>query len=86
VKGECVSYDRAHGFGFVISTENPDMPNFFVHCSFIEGRKPLRFLRVGQQVEFTPAAVDTDRPQAHNVKKFPITVAIQRSAAPGTRP
>lgn len=83
MKGTCISYDRARGFGFIVSTDNPDLPNFFCHYSDIDAAKQMRFLRVGQTVEFEPADIETPRPQAHDVKKFPTAIAVQRGAAPG---
>jgi cold shock CspA family protein len=82
VKGVVLKYDRIAGYGFVASTDNPDLPDFFVHLSFIEApTKGQRFLRVGQGVEFEPFDIE-GRPQALHVKKFPTTIAVQRGDAP----
>lgn len=85
MKGEVLKYDRATGWGFIASTDDPDLPDFFVHASYIEApTKGQRFLRVGQTVEFEPFDIE-GRPQAHHVKKFPTVIALQRAAAPEDR-
>ena len=80
--GMVSKYDRVVGYGFLIPEDptNPDAPDFFVHCSNIEGPKHQRFLRVGQLVEFDGIDADT-RPQAIDVRKIPTTVARRVSDA-----
>jgi cold shock CspA family protein len=76
--GMVSKYDRVVGYGFLIPEDptNPDAPDFFVHCSNIQGPKHQRFLRLGQIVEFDPIDVES-RPQAVNVRKIPTTIARQ---------
>jgi cold shock CspA family protein len=76
--GVVASYDRRVGWGFIIPDDG-DLPDFFVHYSFIQADKFQRFLRVGQKVEFDPTDVD-GKPQARNVRKLPTLIAHQTSA------
>lgn len=76
--GICVKFDRVGRWGFITS-EDVTLPDVFVHATEIVGTKAQRFLVVGQKVEFEPCDDGTDRPIAKNVRKFPFTIAIQRS-------
>jgi len=77
--GTVVHYNRLASYGF-ITPDDPTLPDHFVCATFINADKPRRFLIVGQRVEFDPVATDTAKPQAHNVRVIPTTIAIQRSA------
>jgi cold shock CspA family protein len=80
MQGTVVRYDRTKGFGF-ITPADPSLPDFFVHVSdVVAANKHLRFLVVGQPVEFDPTAIDT-KPKATNVRRLPMTVARQVSEA-----
>lgn len=80
MRGIVLRYDRLKAHGFIISTEDETLPDMFVCPSFILKEKHCRFLLAGQAVEFDPAGVGTDRPQAHNVRFIPpITIARQVS-------
>jgi cold shock CspA family protein len=75
--GTVTKFDRIKGYGFIVS-DDPALPDFFVIPKFIDCDRHHRFLVRGQRVEFDPVDVDT-KPQAHNVRVVPITIAIQRS-------
>jgi len=76
--GTVTRYDRLAAYGFIVP-DNPTLPDFFTCPKFIQATKPHRFLVPGQRVEFDPVNVDTDRPQAHNVRVTPTAISIQRS-------
>jgi cold shock CspA family protein len=84
--GTVTRYDRLAAYGFIVP-DDPTLPDFFTCPKFIQAPKPHRFLVPGQRVEFDPVNMDTDRPQARNVRVIPSTVAIQRSSpVSGGRP
>jgi cold shock CspA family protein len=76
--GVVANYDRKVGWGFIIP-DDPELPDFFVHYTFIQADKFQRFLRVGQKVEFDPFD-ERGKPQARNVRKLSTQIAIQSSA------
>jgi cold shock CspA family protein len=81
MNGICVKYDRVGRWGF-ITPSDVTLPDHFVHASAITGPKSQHFLCVGQKVEFDSTGLDTEHPTALNVRKFPFTIAFQRSAPP----
>ena len=83
--GTCVKYDRIGRWGF-IAPDDLTLPDHFVHASDIVGPKSQHFLVVGQRVEFDASSDDADRPTAKNVRKFPLTIAVQRSYTPTVTP
>jgi cold shock CspA family protein len=78
--GICVKFDRVGRWGF-ITPSDITLPDHFVHASAITGPKSQHFLCVGQKVEFDSVGLDTDRPTAINVRKFPFVIAIQRGGS-----
>jgi cold shock CspA family protein len=76
--GTCVQFRRQDGWGFIRPDNDPDLPDFFVHHSWIEAEKFQQWLRVGQRVEFEPIDIDI-KPQARNVRKLPTLIARQVS-------
>jgi cold shock CspA family protein len=74
--GVVIKYDRLAAYGFILP-DDPTLPDFFVCPKFIDADKPRRFLVVGQRVEFTPVDTETAKPQAHNVRVLPMTIARQ---------
>ena len=82
--GQCLKFDRSRGFGFLISAEDPTLPDIFVHHSNIQHTQTWnrRFLLPGFKVEFDLEFEngEEDRPLAKNVRVIPpLTVARQRS-------
>jgi cold shock CspA family protein len=76
--GTCVKFDRIGRWGFITPLDET-LPDHFVHASDILGPKSQHFLCVGQRVEFDSTDIDTNHPTAKNVRKFPPTIAVQRS-------
>lgn len=75
--GTVLQYDRIRAYGFIVSDEE-DTPDFFVCPAFIQKEKHRKYLIHGQRVEFDPVGIDTDKPQAQNVRLVsPITIARQ---------
>jgi len=75
--GTVIKYDRVSAYGFIVS-DDPTLPDFFVCPKFIDRDRHHRFLVPGQRVEFDPVDLDT-KPQAHNVRVVPVTIAWQVS-------
>jgi len=73
-----INYSRRVGWGF-IRPDDPDLPDIFVHWSWIQAEKFQQWLRVGQRVEFDPVDIDI-KPQAKNVRKIPTLIARQSSS------
>lgn len=88
--GKCLKFDRAKGFGFLVSTEDPTLPDVFVHFSNIEYNETWkrRFLLPGMKVQFDleDRTIDSAGEEKLNAKHVrvipPITIAIQRSMQP----
>jgi cold shock CspA family protein len=85
--GKCLKFDRAKGFGFVVSTDDPTLPDIFVHFSDIERDQVWnrRFLLPGMMVRFDLESDATDADQERLAAKHlhvipPILIAVQRSA------
>jgi cold shock CspA family protein len=79
--GTVTRYSRQVGWGFIRPDNDPDLPDlpdFFVHHSWIQAEKFQQWLRVGQRVEFDPVDIDNAR-QAKNVRKLPTLIARQVS-------
>ena|ERR1700693_2439302 len=76
MRGICVRFDRVQRYGFLAPSDET-LPDHFVLARDILGPKSQHFLFVGQPVEFDSVDADIDRPTAKNVRKFPITVAVQ---------
>jgi len=89
--GQCARFDRARGFGFIIPTDDPTLPDIFVHFSAIEHNEVWRrrFLLPGMRVQFDiePEESNPDRFRATHVRVVaPVTIAVQRSLPkPGRR-
>src|SRR5579862_2337866 len=81
--GKVIKYDRIAGYGFIVSDQQDDLPDFFVLPKFIEADRHHRFLVPGWRVEFEPFDID-GKPQAHHVRVISKTIAIQRGAAPSS--
>ncbi|HXA78735.1 MAG TPA: cold shock domain-containing protein [Candidatus Acidoferrales bacterium] len=77
--GTVVHYDRIAAYGFIVPDDST-LPDYFTCAKFLKADKPRRFLIVGQRVEFDPVDTDTSKPQAHNVRVIPVTIARQTSA------
>ncbi|MBZ5662396.1 MAG: cold shock domain-containing protein [Acidobacteriia bacterium] len=54
MRGTCIKFDRARGFGFILPTDDPTLPDCFVHFSDIEHTPAWRrrFLMPGMWVQF----------------------------------
>jgi cold shock CspA family protein len=91
--GTCIKFDRSKGYGFLLPTDDPTLPDVFCHFSVIEPttlwrrRFLLPGLRIQFDVEFDAADIGHERPRAKNVRVIPpVVIAIQRSApTPGER-
>jgi cold shock CspA family protein len=88
MQGTCIRFDRARGFGFIVSSDDPTLPDIFYFYNDIEHNDHWRrrFLLPGIRVQFDaepePTENDPDRLRAKHVKVIPpITIAIQRSPA-----
>ena len=89
MRGSCLQFDRAKGYGFLLPnpSDDPTLPDVFCHFSAIQPspvwkrRFLLRGLNVEFDVQFEADDIDEERPRAVNVRVVPpITIAIQRSA------
>ena len=86
MQGKCLKFHRDRGFGFIASTDDPTLPDIFVHFSDITP-SPVwsrQFLLPGMTVEFVPVDSPTeafpDRLRASNTRVIgAITIAVQRS-------
>jgi cold shock CspA family protein len=75
--GTVLHYDRILGYGWIVADQE-DTPDFFVCPAFIQKKRHHKYLTKGQRVEFDPVGIDTDRPQAQNVRLVtPVTIARQ---------
>ena len=93
MQGLCYKFDRIKGFGFIISEEDPTLPDIFCHSRDIQQTPQWkrRFLLPDMKVEFdlVPDPKDSERFVAKNVKLIPpIVVARQTSGrtTPGSQP
>jgi cold shock CspA family protein len=80
--GTCLKFDRVRGFGFLLSTEDPTLPDIFFHVRDIKPSPTWnrRFLLPGFKVEFDFEFEDADetRAIAKNVRVIPpLTIARQ---------
>jgi cold shock CspA family protein len=76
--GTVIKFDRINRWGFA-APDDLTLPDHFIHASDIVGPKSQRFVCIGQKIEFDSVGMDIDRPQAKNIRKYPFTIAIQRS-------
>jgi cold shock CspA family protein len=89
--GTCVQFTRLRGFGFLMSSEDPTLPDIFCHVSDIEP-SPLwrrKFLLPGMKVQFNVESdateQDPDRLRAKNIQVIaPIVIAAQFGSQPKT--
>jgi cold shock CspA family protein len=80
--GTCLKFNRAKGYGFLISTEDPTLPDIFVHFRDIQHTQTWnrRFLLPGFKVAFDLEFEDAEetRALAKNVRVIPpLTIARQ---------
>jgi cold shock CspA family protein len=84
--GKCLKFHRESGYGFILSTDDPTLPDIFVHFSDIQKTQVWnrRFLLPGFKVEFDLEMENggDERAFARNVRVIPpLTVARQTSGA-----
>ena len=91
--GTLVKFERGKGFGFIVSDDDPLLPDIFVHFSEIQPSQywSRKFLLPNMNLEFDldvnpKATSDDDRLRAKNARVIaPVTIAVQRGA-PKVRP
>jgi len=83
--GQCSTFNRAKGYGFIIPLDDPTLPDVFCHFSDIEHNElwKRRFLLPGMKVQFDlePEANDPEKFRAKRVRVVTAVItAIKRSA------
>lgn len=83
--GTCLHFDRMKGYGFLVSADDPLLPDIFVHFSDVE-QSPVwnrRFLLPGMKVQFDVEPDPSDpenRFRARHIRVVgPINIARQVS-------
>ncbi|MGA9972321.1 MAG: cold shock domain-containing protein [Candidatus Acidiferrales bacterium] len=69
MQGTVKKYERSGAWGFILA-DDPNLPDCFVHHSFIQAERRKKFLNEGDRVEFDYAEDEQGRPQARNVRKL----------------